>query len=202
MTGVPIVLSGPSGVGKNTVIRAVMARDPSFVYSVSTTTRPPRPGEREGQPYHFVSRADFERGIAAGRFVEYATVYGHYYGTDRGRLESALAAGRDVLLDIDTQGAAQLARACPASVRIYLLPPSTAELERRLRSRKTDNDEEIRRRLVEFDDERRQIGTYTHIVINDDVECAAEAVRAIARADRCRRERARPVLEAGGWTFD
>lgn len=202
MKGTAIVVSGPSGVGKNSVIGAVLRRDAQLAYSISCTTRPPRPGEREGAPYFFLDRASFERGIAEGRFVEYAVVYGHLYGTERRILEETMASGRDVLLDVDTQGAAQLAQVYPDSVRVYLLPPTMEELERRLRDRKTDDAAEIARRMAEFAEERKHIGLYTHIVVNHDVETAADELWMIVRADRLRRDRALPDLAAQGWTFD
>lgn len=199
--GVLVIVSGPSGVGKNTVIRAVLERDPSLAYSVSTTTRQQRPGEVEGVSYHFVDRATFEAGIEEGRFVEYALVYGHYYGTDRAFLDATLAQGRDVLLDVDTKGAALLRHVYPQCVRIYLMPPSVEELERRLRDRGSDTEAQVRRRLAEFAEERMAIESYTHVIVNHDLDQTAQAVLVIIRADRHRRARVVPLLEQQGWTF-
>jgi guanylate kinase len=180
-----IVIAGPSGVGKGTVVRRLLARDPDrLVLSVSTTTRHPRPGETPGTDYTFVSDAEFDRMIRDGELLEWAEIVGHRSGTPRTFVERQLAAGRDVVLEIDVQGAAQVRDRVPDALLIFLLPPSFEELETRLRSRGTETEDRIRTRLRTAEWELQQSGWFEHVVVNDDVERAAEEVAAIIERSR------------------
>lgn len=172
------VLSGPSGSGKSTIARA-LARAPDVILSVSATTRAPRPGEVDGEDYHFLTREAFLNRAAAGEFVEYAEVYGNFYGTPRGPLEAALAAGRWALLDIDVQGAMQVRRAFPRATLIFIVPPSRDALARRLKGRASDTPEAIERRLAAADREMTYQDRYDHVVVNDALDEAVARVRAI-----------------------
>lgn len=163
------VISGPSGAGKSTVIRSLLAREPELVLSVSDTTRPARPGERRGIEYNFVSREDFFGKRDRGEYLESAEVYGHLYGTPRIPVEHHLANGRDVLLEIDIQGAAMVKRAMPEAVLVFIEPPSLDELSARLRGRGTEDPDSLSRRMRASYDELKAKGTYDHIVVNDDL---------------------------------
>lgn len=174
-----IILSAPSGAGKTSLAKALVQRLPDTVISVSHTTRPPRPGERDGVDYYFVDRETFERMVAGGRFLEYARVFDHYYGTDRRAVESQLAAGRNVILDIDWQGARRVREQLPEAVSIFILPPSLAELERRLRGRAQDSDAVIARRMRDAVAEMRHYDEYDYVVVNDDFEAALGDLAAI-----------------------
>jgi guanylate kinase len=175
-----IILSGPSGSGKSTVIKRLLADPPGPLrLSVSATTRPPRPGEREDVDYHFWTRDEFERKLAAGEFLEYAVVHGaDYYGTLRAEVEPHLAAGRGVLLDIDVQGAEQVRRKCPEHASIFLLTP-IEELERRLRNRGTEDETKIRRRLESSRQELARAGEFHYQIINQDLDKTTAELRAI-----------------------
>ena len=175
----PIVLAGPAGVGKTTVARALAADADRFVFSVSVTTRRPRPGERDGADYTFVSRDDFERMARAGELAEWAPVHDHLYGTPRRNLTRR--DGRRVLLDIDVQGAAQVRRNVPSAVSVFLLPPSLDTLLARLSGRGTEPREEIARRLRVARDELARVPEFDHVLVNDDLDATVEAVRTIAR---------------------
>lgn len=181
MPGRVIVISGPSGCGKTSVVDE-LAKDARFVRSVSATTRTPRGTEREGREYHFVSDADFRAGIREGRFIEWAEVYGRLYGTPRAPLEAALAAGKWVLLNIDPQGARKLRERGEPGLYVFLLPPSLEVLETRLRSRGTDDEPTIRRRLAQAASEIEQAPLYDATVVNDELARAAAEVRRIALA--------------------
>jgi guanylate kinase len=188
--GIMLVLSSPSGAGKTTISRKLLAREPGLTMSVSTTTRPKRPGEADGIDYHFVSRGDFHRMADRGELLEYATVFGHQYGTPRAAVESALAEGRDVLFDIDWQGTQQLAQNARADlVSVFVLPPSTAELERRLRTRAQDSEEVVASRMAKAADEMSHWAEYDYIIVNRDIEESVACVQAILAAERLRRER-------------
>jgi len=187
-TGRLFIISAPSGAGKTTLRQAALARLPDLSYSVSVTTRPPRAGERNGCDYVFISSDEFEAGIRAGRWAEWARVHGHYYGTSAEVLEQARAAGRDVLLDIDVQGAQQICRRFPGSVTIFIMPPSLEVLEQRLRSRGTDRPEAIALRLDNARREMDQRHGYRHILVNDDLDAAIEALMAILNSYRSPRE--------------
>jgi guanylate kinase len=180
------VVSSPSGGGKTTLVRRALQRTPELAYSVSSTTRPPRSGEVDGVDYYFLDREGFEAKRARGDFIEHAEVHGHLYGTDRRIVESLLAAGKDVLLDVDVKGAAQIRAARPDAVLIFVMPPSIAVLEARLRRRCTDCEEEIARRLRNARGEVRRMAEYDYLVINDELERATENLLAIITAERSR----------------
>jgi guanylate kinase len=186
MKGILFILSAPSGAGKTTISRKAVAEIPGLEMSVSATTRAPRPGERDGIDYHFLTKQEFERRRDAGEFAEWARVHDHFYGTPKAPIESALASGRDMLLDIDVQGARQMKNRYPEAVAVFVLPPSEEELERRLRGRGTDPDEVIRRRLERAKAEMKESPAYDHRIVNRDI---GESVRAFA--DIVARERAR-----------
>ncbi len=184
--GKTFILCGPSGVGKGTVVARLLAQDPTLYFSVSATTRPPRPGEVDGVHYHFLTREQFEEWIAADEFLEHAQFVGNCYGTPRKYVDDAMERGRDVLLDIEIQGAEQVHRKRPEAVRIYIAPPSWAELERRLVGRGTEDMEKVRSRLERGRQEFAAAKDFDYFVINDTVEHAVSELRAIMRAEHCR----------------
>ncbi|MDX9859967.1 MAG: guanylate kinase [Rhodospirillales bacterium] len=188
--GLMLVLSSPSGAGKTTISRLLLDRESDLILSVSATTRSPRRGEVDGRDYFFVSDARFEEMVAAGEFLEHAEVFDHRYGTPRGPVEMALREGTDVLFDVDWQGAQQLAHNAGADlVRVFILPPSHDELERRLRTRAQDSDEVVRRRMAKAASEMSHWEAYDYIVINRVVEESVAGVQAILAAERLRRKR-------------
>ncbi|MGV7122437.1 guanylate kinase [Sphingopyxis sp. 550A] len=188
--GVLFVLSSPSGAGKTTISRMMLDADSDIALSISATTRPPRPGEVDGVHYHFVDTERFKKMAADGEFLEWAHVFGHRYGTPRAPVEELLAAGKDVLFDIDWQGAQQLYQeAGPDVVRVFVLPPTMEELERRLRSRGTDSDAVIAARMERAANEISHWDGYDYVLINDDVDGCFDEVRAILRAERLKRRR-------------
>lgn len=170
--GTLFVLSAPSGAGKTTLVRALLARDPSLRFSISYTTRQPRPGEQDGRDYHFVDPARFQSMVAAGEFLEHATVFGNAYGTSKAQVGGLLDAGANVLLEIDWQGARQIRSNAPECRTVFILPPSVAELERRLRSRATDSEDVIRRRLGQALDDMAHWREFDYVVINGDLATA------------------------------
>ncbi|GIU75501.1 MAG: guanylate kinase [Bryobacteraceae bacterium] len=180
------IISAPSGSGKSTLVRSLLEHEPGLIFSVSYTTRAPRGQEQEGREYHFVSREEFERMIAAGQFIEWARVFDHYYGTHRRYVDQGAAEGRDVLLDIDVQGARQLKEKIPGAVSIFILAPSREELEKRLRARGDTGDDVIRRRLAEAAREMRNFEQYDYVLVNDDLQAAAERLLWIVRTSRLR----------------
>ena len=184
--GTLFVVSAPSGAGKTTLCREIRLRLPDLAYSVSVTTRPPRPGEIDGADFRFVGAPEFRAMLARGDFAEWATVHGNLYGTRARALEDALATGRDVLLDIDTQGAAQLRARYPDAVLIFILAPSVKELEQRLRERRSDMDADIERRLVRAREEIALWRQYDYLIVNRDVKEAMEQLESIILAERCR----------------
>ncbi|MBI1940640.1 MAG: guanylate kinase [Acidobacteria bacterium] len=196
-----IVVSAPSGAGKSTLIRRLMDSVSGLKFSVSTTTRPPRRGERNGRDYVFVSRERFRRMIAASQFVEWADVFGHLYGTSWKQLRAAQEAGYDVLLDIDVQGHRQVRMQLPEAVSIFVLPPSFRELERRLRHRHSDSPEVIARRLNEARKEIRRWPEYDYLVVNDRLAKATKALRAVVEAARLRRRVAQDKVKQICKTF-
>ncbi|MGE0408197.1 MAG: guanylate kinase [Amphiplicatus sp.] len=184
------VLSSPSGAGKTSLANRLLASDPDLSLSVSATTRKPRPGEVEGKDYFFVSEKEFLRMRGAGEFLEWAEVFGHYYGTPRADVFAKLSAGKDVVFDIDWQGAQQLdAVAGGDVVKVFILPPSRKELERRLRERKQDPEEVIRGRMAKADAEISHWAEYDYVVVNYDLDQSEEMICAILLAERLRRRR-------------
>lgn len=184
MSGILFIVAAPSGAGKSTLVNALLAREPGIALSISHTTRAPRPGDVDGVQYHFVDRATFEAMVARGDFLEHADVFGNGYGTSRGAVEPILKAGRDVLLEIDWQGAEQVRRAMPGCVSIFILPPSREELERRLRARATDSESTIEKRLAASREEIAHADEFDCIIVNDRFEDAVAALRAIVRNAR------------------
>ena len=183
---VVIVVSAPSGAGKTTVVARVLQDLQGIRFSVSHTTRPPRGDEREGVDYHYVDRAAFTRLRDEGRLLEWAEVHGNLYGTCRSELDLARAEGRDVLLDLDVQGAAQVRKAIPDAVTVFVLPPSFQELEHRLRGRGQDDEATIERRLAVAGREIQAFKDYDYALVNDDVDACVEGLKSIIRAARCR----------------
>ena len=181
-----IVLSGPSGVGKSTVIAELFAQRSNIYFSVSYTTRQPRVGEQDGVNYNFVSREEFERMIADDELLEYAEYVDNYYGTSMKLIQEKLDAGIDVLLDIEGQGAAKVRARCPDALFIFIIPPSFEELSRRLHRRNTDSEEVIAGRLAKARQEFREIPKYDYLVINDKVANAVHEIEAILTAAECR----------------
>ncbi|RMH49212.1 MAG: guanylate kinase [Alphaproteobacteria bacterium] len=193
--GLLIILSSPSGAGKSTLSRRLMEWDPSIRFSVSATTRPPRPGEVDGREYHFLDRETFERMVDEGAFLEHAEVFGNLYGTPRAPVEAAIEEGNDILFDIDWQGGQQI-RNSPLSedvVSIFVLPPSIRALEARLRKRGQDPEEVIRARMSRSRDEISHWAEYDYVLVNDDLERCSTEVETIVSAERLRRRR-RPGL--------
>lgn len=173
------VIAAPSGAGKTSLMRALMERRPSVEFSVSCTTRAPRAHEQDGRDYHFISRDEFERLIAAGEFIEHADVFGNLYGTRKSVVAAALAEGRDLILEIDWQGARQVREHLPEAVQVFILPPSRAELEKRLRKRATDSAEAIARRLAESVIEMSHWREFDYVVVNRDFDQALAELEAI-----------------------
>lgn len=188
--GVLFVLSSPSGAGKSTISRKLLADDPGLTMSVSATTRAMRPGERDGVDYHFVDLSAFKQMVADNEFLEWAHVFDHRYGTPRAAVDRMLSEGKDVLFDIDWQGAQQLYQIAGGDVvRVFILPPSMAELERRLRHRATDSAEIIDRRMARAHSEIAHWDGYDYVLVNDDVEACFRNVRTILHAERLKRSR-------------
>ena len=180
-----IVFSGPSGVGKGTILAQYMAGRENICYSVSATTRSPRPGEVDGQQYFFLTKERFEEMIAAGQMLEYAQYSGNYYGTPKQFVEDKLAAGVDVVLEIEVQGAAKVRQACPEALFIFVLPPSFEVLRSRLTGRGTEDAATVQKRLDAAFGEMRQAGSYDYVIVNDDLGRAVEDLSAVVQAARC-----------------
>ncbi|PTX46368.1 guanylate kinase [Gemmobacter caeni] len=189
--GLLLILSSPSGAGKSTLARRLMDWDPTLRFSVSATTRAPRPGEVDGREYYFKSRAEFEAMAAAGEMLEHAEVFGNFYGSPKGPVETAMAEGRDTLFDIDWQGGQQIRNSSLGRdvVSIFVLPPSIAELDRRLRGRAQDSDEVIAGRMAKSRDEISHWAEYDYVIVNHDIDRAFEELVTILRAERMRRDR-------------
>jgi guanylate kinase len=196
------IISAPSGSGKSTLVQRLLREVQGLRFSISYTTRELRGAECDGKDYHFISRTEFEKRLNQGEFLEHADVFGNYYGTHKSVLEQAAAAGEDVVLDIDVQGAAQLKSKLPDAVTIFVLAPSRKVLEQRLRARSEDPDSVIDRRLRDAASEIRNYDRYDYVVINDDLNRSAKSLAAIVTAERVRRTRIedeiRPILETFG----
>lgn len=186
MSGNLFIITAPSGAGKTTLVAGLLDRDASLQRSVSYTTRAPRPGETDGRDYHFVAAREFEAMRGNGEFLEWAEVHGNRYGTSRAWLDKRTAAGFDVVLEIDWQGARQVRHAFPGAVSIFVLPPAFEDLERRLRARAQDPDEVIRRRIENAREETRHVAEADYVIINSDLEAALQDLLAIVRASRLR----------------
>lgn len=186
MSGLLFIVAAPSGAGKTTLVRQLLASTAGISLSISHTTRAPRPGEVDGRDYHFIDVARFKAMIAAEDFLEWAEVHGNYYGTSRRWIESERAAGRDVLLEIDWQGAQQVRRLFPDAISIFILPPSLAALRQRLEGRGTDSPAVIARRLAAAHEEMRHVGEFGYVIINDDLATALADLAAVVRAARLR----------------
>ncbi|AYH42010.1 guanylate kinase [Azoarcus sp. DN11] len=191
MPGTLIIITAPSGAGKTTLVRGLLERDPQMHLSVSYTTRAPRAGEQDGREYHFVDVGTFRTLRDRGEFLEWAEVHGNYYATSRVWLKDQIAAGRDILLEIDWQGAQQVRRSFPDAVGVFVLPPSVEELESRLRGRGTDSEEVIARRLLGARGEMRHVGEFDYVILNDDLQNAIGDLVAVVRASRLRYGRQR-----------
>ncbi len=189
--GLLLILSSPSGAGKSTLARRLMDWDPSLRFSVSATTRAPRPGEVDGREYYFRTRSAFEAMVAAGEMLEHAEVFGNLYGSPRGPVEAAMAEGRDTLFDIDWQGGQQIKNSALGRdvVSVFVLPPSIAELERRLRGRAQDSDEVIAGRMAKSQAEISHWAEYDYVLVNDDLERTFNDLLTILQAERMRRDR-------------
>lgn len=185
-----LVLSSPSGAGKSTISRAILESDPNIAMSVSVTTRPKRPGEIEGKHYHFIDKTEFDLMVNRGQLLEHAKVFDNYYGTPRQPVMAALQEGRDVLFDIDWQGTQQLEEsALEDLVRVFILPPSSHELERRLTKRAQDTAEVIAGRMAKAADEMSHYTEYDWVIVNRDIDESVENVRSILRSERLKRKR-------------
>jgi guanylate kinase len=194
--GLMLVLSSPSGAGKTTITRRILERDAELEISVSVTTRPQRPGEIDAVHYHFIDKAEFDRRVAANELLEHATVFGNSYGTPRGPVEATLAAGRDVVADVDWQGTQQLQQNFRDNmVSVFVLPPSLDELERRLRSRAQDSAAVVAERMAKAADEMSHWAEYDYVIVNDQLEESIAHVATILAAERLKRER-QPGLAA------
>lgn len=184
MAGNLYIVAAPSGAGKTTLVRRLLAEDSAIRLSISYTTRAPRTGEENGREYHFVDIATFKTMIAQGDFLEWAEVHGNFYGTSKSWISSEMAAGRDVLLEIDWQGAQQVRQHFPQAIGVFILPPSLEVLAQRLRGRGTDAEEVIARRLAAAGEEMRHVGEFDYVIINDDLEQALADLLAVSRATR------------------
>ncbi len=191
MRGLLIVISGASGTGKGTVCKKLLDDLPQVAYSISATTRAPRPGEVDGKEYYFLSRDEFNAWIADEKFLEFAEVYGNFYGTPLNKIDERLNRGEDILLEIDVQGALNVKRKCPDGIYIFLLPPSLDELKRRIEGRGTESPESLQRRLSNAVAEIKVGLEYNYVVVNDSVDNAADQIKAILIAERCKVERNR-----------
>jgi guanylate kinase len=188
--GFLLVLSSPSGAGKTTITRRLIERDPTLSLSVSVTTRPPRPGEVDGADYQFIDQARFDHMVAAGELLEHATVFGHCYGTPRQPIEAAIAAGHDIVTDIDWQGTQQLAGGLSSDVvSVFVLPPDTAALEQRLQQRAQDTPAIVAARMAKSAEEMSHWSEYDYVIVNQDLEESVAEVQAIVTAERLRRTR-------------
>jgi guanylate kinase len=192
--GIPFVVSGPSGAGKTSLVRRVVAADSGLAFSVSHTTRAPRPGERDGEDYRFVSVPEFRRLEAEGAFLEWAEYQGNLYGTSRAAVELPTSKGLDLILEVETQGARQLRSRLPGAIFVFVMPPSMEALALRLRGRGSDAEESVRKRLARAEEEVRESTWYQYVVVNDDFERSVEDLAHVIGACRIERERVLPLL--------
>ncbi len=193
--GILFVVSSPSGGGKGTLIQRVLSSVPNISYSVSYTTRNPRPGELNGREYFFVETAQFEQMIARDEFLEWAHVHGKLYGTSRSQVANEINQGRDIILEVDVQGAASVRELIPESASIFILPPSFEILRQRLIARGTDSEEELELRLRNAPEELKDYSTFDYLIINDDIEKAAAKLAAVVAAERVRLTRQQPYIQ-------
>jgi len=193
--GLLFIISAPSGAGKTSLCKKVVKFFPNLYHSVSYTTRLPRPGEKDGEDYRFVSKDKFQEMIDDGRFVEWAEIHGNRYGTTIDSLKEYQHKGIDIILDIDGQGGRQLKNEYPDGIYIFILPPSRKDLEERLRLRSTDSDEDIEKRLKNAKEELQYIYDYDYIVVNSDLEEAVSTLKSIIIAEKCRRDRVLPFVK-------
>ncbi len=184
MTGHLYIVAAPSGAGKTTLVRLLLENDPGILLSISSTTRPPRPGEKNGREYHFVNAADFVDRVSRGEFLEWAEVHGNYYGTAKPSVEAEMNAGRDILLEIDWQGAQQVRQVFPQAIGMFILPPSIEALEDRLSSRGTDSAATIARRIAAAREEMRHADEFDYVIINDDLQRALGDMISVVSASR------------------
>ncbi len=190
------IVSAPSGSGKSTLVGRLLAKDPNLLFSVSFTTRAPRGPEIEGESYHYISREDFAQRIEKKEFLEWAEVFGNYYGTHRGILDKAKAEGKDLVLDIDVQGARQLKSSIPDAVSVFILAPSREVLEQRLRARSEDAEAVIQRRLKAAALEIQNYRMYDYVLVNDNLERSTQTLEAIVMAERVRRTRVESQIQS------
>jgi guanylate kinase len=202
MKGIPFIISSPSGGGKGTLIREVLKTTPNIGYSISFTTRAPRAGEQNGREYNFVSRKEFENLIGAGAMLEHAEVHGRYYGTSREQVERETTAGRDVILEIDVQGAEIVTEKLPESISVFILPPSFQVLKERLAARGTEDSSDLEVRLRNSFSEVSQYEDFDYIIVNDEVTRAANDLRSVITAERLRRSRQLENIARVLQTFD
>lgn len=193
-TGMLLIISGPSGTGKGTLVEKLMNIDPSFRFSCSVTTRAPRKGEIEGVHYHFVTEEAYQELVEQGAFLEHATVHGHHYGTLRAPVEELMQSGCNVLLDIDTQGAMNVMQNAKDYVSVFIMPPSLQDLRVRLHHRSTDDEAEIERRLRNARQEVQKTDRYQYVVVNDNLELAFSQLQAIVTAEKLRTTRCKTTL--------
>ena len=193
--GLLIVVSGASGTGKGTVCKKILSDMPKIFYSVSATTRQPRPGETDGVEYFFISREEFQNWIAEDKFLEYAEVYGNFYGTPLHKIEERLNRGENVLLEIDTQGALNVMKKCPEGIFIFLLPPSLEELKNRIKNRGTETPESLERRFNSAKAEISLGKKYQYAVVNDSVDSAVQKIKEIISAETCKVSRNKKIFE-------
>ena len=184
MTGHLYIVAAPSGAGKTTLVRLLLENDPGIRLSISSTTRAPRPGEKDGREYNFVDVPSFIERVSRGEFLEWAEVHGNYYGTSRRWIETEMSAGRDVLLEIDWQGAQQVRKSFPGAIGVFILPPSLEALQARLSSRGTDSAETIARRIAAARDEMRHVDEFDYVIINDDLQQALGNLMSVVNATR------------------
>ncbi|MBQ9365395.1 MAG: guanylate kinase [Schwartzia sp.] len=192
--GCLVVVSGPSGAGKGTICSAFLERASGIAYSVSATTRSPRRGEVDGRDYYFVDEESFKKMIDGDELLEWAEVYGNYYGTPLKKIQEKIAEGKDILLEIDTQGAMQVKKRFPNGVFVFILPPSLAELQRRIRGRGTEGERDIEKRLAASEGEIKMASDYRYVIVNDKLDDAVSSLSAIVEAEHCRASRNQDII--------